>query len=278
MTLSQTVLQNGLIYGVINEDLRLSFQLKYDSIFGLDGINSHYFITFADGTILMHSKVTIESSNATVVMVEFSPTNVSLPIDPNNSESNYFQSNIYPKIVHVSSTELYEFERFGASSLIGIAPINIHNTTPYENNKYIKKTFVINLVINEQEFILNVTDKSNIIKNIIIWIWVFSVIILLLLIFQCYFGIKIFEFLLNPIKRLNIRVTTLMKTGGDLKLDTGLTTLSSYESLKLYEVFNQLITTRKFTNDEIFYTHDATTIMEYRLERNKLLLKNIKFL
>ena len=256
-------MKNDAIFGVINEDLRLSFQFGYDKLFNLNGVTSHYFITFADGTILMHSNVTIDSSDATIVMAEFSPTNVTLPSDPETPESKYFSKNIYPKIVNVNATELYEFTRFGSQSLIGIAPINIHNITPYANGDYIKKTFVINLVINEQEFILNVTDKSEIIKNIVIWILIFSAIFLLLLIIQWYFGFKIFSCLLGPIKRLNIRVSTLMKTGGDLKLDTGINSLSSYESRKLYEVFNQLNTTRKFTNDEIFLNHDVITIMEY---------------
>mmetsp|Transcript_17782 Transcript_17782/g.20552 ORF Transcript_17782/g.20552 Transcript_17782/m.20552 type:complete len:89 (+) Transcript_17782:302-568(+) len=54
-----------------------------------------------------------------------------------------------------------------------------------------------------------------------------------------------------------------MKTNGDLKLDDNSDFISSYESSKMYEVFSELITTRKFTNDCFYYSNDANTIMDF---------------
>lgn len=118
----------------------------------------------------MHSKVVIKDENATISMVEFSQSNVSLPYDPKTIESEYFMQQIYPELIRIKNTMLFEYNRFGLSSLISITPINIRYYTPQEDGKFIVKTFVFALAIEEHTFVASVEDRSAINKNIIIWI------------------------------------------------------------------------------------------------------------
>ena len=68
---------------------------------------------------------------------------------------------------------------------------------------------------------------------------------------------------LRPIKILNFKVSTLVKTNGMLNLENMKQSMTSYEALKMYEVFCQLITAKKFTSNTIFQNNDAVAIMDY---------------
>ena len=118
-------------------------------------------------------------------MVEFSPYNISLSEEPDIKEAEYFNKTILPKIVEIENeTELSDYDRLGHLSLIGIAPMKIRYYTREVNGTNLIKTFIFSLVTNEEQFISNVNDKSDIIFNMIIWISGFAVLIVLLLISQ----------------------------------------------------------------------------------------------
>lgn len=74
---------------------------------------------------------------------------------------------------------------------------------------------------------------------------------------------KISHRALKPIQILNFKVSTLVKTNGELNLENMAQSMTSYEALKMYEMFAELITTKKFTSNKIFQNNDAIAIMDY---------------
>lgn len=168
VTLSQAVNYDDGIIGVLNHDIRLEFKDERDKLFGITSDYYHYFITSPEGKPYIHSSVEIESENATLTMVEFSPNNISLSSEPQTAEAEYFNDTIFPELVDVQTTELYEFRRLGHLSLIGISPMNIRFYTQKVNGTNLSKTFVLALVTDEEQFIAKVTDKSGIIFDMII--------------------------------------------------------------------------------------------------------------
>jgi len=75
--------------------------------------------------------------------------------------------------------------------------------------------------------------------------------------------IKLISHALKPIKILNAKVSTLVKTNGELGLEHTKSSMTSYEAHKMYEVFSELITTKKFTSNAIMLNNNAALIMEY---------------
>lgn len=147
------------------------------------------------------------------------------------------------------------------------------NIGPNETNPV--QEFVLSYVINEDAFKQKVTNKFDFITNIIMWLLIFIGAFIVLLILAIYMFIKIANRSLTPLKNLNYKVSTLVKTNGQLNLGNTNNYVTSYEVTKMYEVFSELITAKRFADNNLFDKNDALAIMDYA-EAHTVFKDNIK--
>jgi hypothetical protein len=263
LTLSQAIKVGNDLHGVMNHDFNLNFKDEIDKFLNINDTNSRYFITTFEGQLLTHSKIEIQKATDSLTKAEFSKTWLPLEEELYNKETEEFNSTILPLIKSVSETTLTEYMRFGEAYIVAVKPISVRyfdNTRPKQNKT---KIFVFSLAINKDFLISSITDKTEFIAKIIIWMWIFTGVFIALSLFAIYMLVKISTRALRPIKILNFKVSTLVKTNGMLNLENTKKSMTSQEALNMYEVFWELITAKKFTSNTIFQNNDAVAIMDY---------------
>lgn len=263
LTLSQGMEIDNSLHGVLNHDINLNFRDKYDDLLDANSTYNHYFITTFEGQVMTHSKVPIQSTSDTLTKAEFSETWEILEEEPTHEEAVNFNNTVLPMLESIRDTQLTRFDRFGSSNLVALTPMNVRFLYPASNYPDASRTFVFALATDEDNFISPITDKSDFLRRMIIWICIFAGTFILLILFSIYTFIRISRRALKPIKILNLKVSTLVKTNGELNLEHIKEGMTSYEACKMFEVFSELITTKRFASNNLFEKNDALAIMDY---------------
>lgn len=147
--------------------------------------------------------------------------------------------------------------------MISIAPIRLHYFDKPADVENPVKEFVLALVIDKDQFLHKITDKSEFILNLIIWVAIFLFVFFILLIISLYMFVRIANRSLKPIQNLNYKVSTLIKSNGELNLEITTETMTSHEALQMYGMFSELMTAKRFTLNNFLCHDNAVAIMEY---------------
>ena len=264
LTLSQAVEAKDKLHGVMNHDFNLNFRDAYDDLLNINSTNGKYFITTFDGQLLIHSKVLIQNEEDTLTKAEFSNSYFPLSEELMTDETSEFNDTMLP-LFNKSASEavITEYNRFGEVYIVAVKPLKVRYFDTISPNKETTNIFMLSLVINKDFFISRITDNSEIVILIVIWMGIFTAVFILLVAFAIYMLVRISSMALRPIRILNFKVSTLVKTNGMLNLENTKQSMTSYEALKMYEVFSELITAKRFTSNSIFQNNDAVAIMDY---------------
>ncbi|CAI2381411.1 unnamed protein product [Moneuplotes crassus] len=264
LTLSQAIDKDGEVHGVLSHDINLNFKGFFDQYLVPRDANMHYFITNFEGTLFKHSEVTIKSTNETITMAEFSKEDTSLKEEPQTKEAQNFRDKMLTLMKNLTHTELTSYTKFGRKYRASMTPMKLMIfTEPGTKNPGPDQFFIFTQVIDEESFVSFLTDQSELLLFLLIWTSIFIAVFILLILLTSWALAKITTRALKPIQILNTKVSILVKTNGELNLENTKVSMNSYEAQKMFEVFSELITTKKFTSNTILKNNDAIAIMEY---------------
>lgn len=283
LTLSQAINLNNEVHGVLNHDINLNFEGEYDTLFRVSkpdpnssvittdrvpGTNllkeeSHYFITGLDGTLVKHSKVTIEGVEDTLTKAEFSQTNTSLDHELYNNETEHFNNTFLPLFRELNSTTIVEYSKYGVEYMAALNPMIAKLYPIPGGDTRIEKIFIYTQVTDKQIFISSITDKSEFYQILAIGGGVFMFIVIILMVISTWIFRKIPAICLKSIKNLNQKVSSVINSNRDSELTLSKVRMTSYEAFKVYEIFTEIFTTKKFTLNTMMNNTDAVSIMEY---------------
>lgn len=122
---------------------------------------------------------------------------------------------------------------------------------------------VLALAIKEGIFAEKIKDDSALISDIIKWVGIFTTIFVLLLVFTLVVFFKIADRSLRPIRLLNQKVKMLMVSNASFNIDTAKQNITSKEASIVYEAISELMTARRFTQNDFIKLKDAIAIMEF---------------
>ncbi|CAI2381718.1 unnamed protein product [Moneuplotes crassus] len=260
LTLAQGIENNGSLHGSFGHDINLNFAERYDWNFGTKGPNTHYFMTYFDGTILKHSNVTLDQESQSLTKAEFSTSNTSLSEELFNGETEEFNKTFLPIFKSSHSTEIVRYSKYGKRYLAVVYPLKVSFNSSKENPQ---RVFIYTQVTSEEYIISIIKDESTLIRSLIIWGILFTGFFIFILVISICILSKIASRALRPIKLLNNKVTILNNTPGTKTLENAKSKMTSYESILLFQVFTDLIPAVKFANNNIDNSNDALSIMEY---------------
>lgn len=158
---------------------------------------------------------------------------------------------------------------------MALTPLKNHYFDIGDNDTNPVSNFMLSLITDEDQLSLRIANRSDFVLNVILWFCIFIVVFIILLLLSVYMFIKIANRSLEPIKTLNYKVSTLVQNNGNLSLDHTSGPMASIDIQKMYEAFSGMITTKRFSNNNMFDKNDALAIMDYA-EVITVLKDNIK--
>ncbi|CAI2380645.1 unnamed protein product [Moneuplotes crassus] len=265
LTMSQAIPKSDGqgIHGVLNHDLNLILKGNNQFEGEQDSDRTHSMITSVDGTLIEHSNVTLSSTSDSITKAEFSQTSVPLENELYTEETKKFNETFLPIFKSIQDPIVTTFTKFGNEYLAAVNPIRVRHNVNEEGIVKFDRMFIYIQIRDREAFIRDITDKSDLLKLLIIFGCVFTVTMIFLILASAWFLLKIASRGLLPIKILNSKVSILMTTNGEFNMDQMKSKMTSSEARKMFRVFSQLITARRFTSNKIMYSSNAIAIMEY---------------
>ena len=180
-----------------------------------------------------------------------------------------------PEILSTTKPHIVKYTRFGQGMVTALSPMYISWFNRTSGMRVDTKFAIFGLTISNTKLKSEITDDSQLLRDIIKWVLIFILFLVLILIMTLIMFLKIAKWALMPITLLNKKVKMLMRSNTAFDIETTKKHITSQEALAVYESISELMTARRFAQNHFFKLDDAIAIMEFA-EAHTVLANNEK--
>eukprot|EP00347_Sterkiella_histriomuscorum_P007084 403350315 len=277
LTLSKYFQISDKLEGVSAIDIDMQWGFYQKILDGFPG-QDHYFILDMGFNLVYHSKSPIMLKISSITQVEFGVTRVQNNSTDDNipdddvitDESTYFNSTILPAF-NLDTVSIMEFNNNGVGQLIAVCPIYL--VLENDNSKQ-EHIFSIGIIMKTEDVTGPITSLSIISQKVIIIISLLAAFTIVMFVIAAIVAYETSHYIIRPLRMLNNKMREIISAGIDIELINDEET--SKELTDLYDVFKNLISAKKFENNDFMFKSDALAVIDLAEACNMFDCQNYK--